>query len=144
MPKSRESFHKTPRKKFHEILEKILRNDNPATKAALAYWRHKHQKAIKELRGEGKKFPLKERLGSYRKIDKGLEPLYNAVRRRNFREIMRQKDEIEAWVERYKQSSLAKNRSPQARRFIMKCIIVNIYYLAIAKTMIALLLDPMK
>ena len=107
----------------------------------MEYWRNKHKEAIQDLRGEGKHFKLLEPpLESYRKIDKGLEPLYNAVRQRNSQEILRQKNEIEAWVERLKRGSL--NVGPEAKKIIMDCVIVNLYYLAIAKTMIALLLDP--
>lgn len=140
MPRKTEDFHKIPREEFHKILEKILKNDNPAKNSALAYWRQKHKDAIKELRGEGKKFRSDERIKSYKNIDKGLDPLYNAVRRRNFREIMRQKDEIEKWVKSIIEGS--QEVGPEAKNIIMEYTVVNLYCLAIAKTMIALLLDP--
>jgi len=113
--------------------------EDPSYNSALAYWRQKHQDAIKELRGEGKRFKSEEKFESFAQINKKLEPLYEAVRRGDLAEIERQKEEIDAWAERMRDKSLTV--SPQARQVIMECTIVNLYYLAIAKTMIALLLS---
>lgn len=139
MPRSPKSLQEKPKREFHRIVDGILKNSNPAEASALAYWRQKHQDAIKELRGEGKRFKSQERFESYATINKELEPLYEAVKQRDFDKIRRQRDEIDAWAERMIKKS--QSVSPGARQFIMVCTIVNLYYLAIAKTMIALLLS---
>lgn len=139
MPKYTGNFYEFPKSEFHRAIKRILSNEDPSYNSALAHWRQKHQEAIKELRGEGKRFKSAEKFESFSQVNKKLEPLYEAVRSGNMAEIKRQKEEIDAWAERMKEKSLTV--SPQARQVIMECTIVNLYYLAIAKTMIALLLS---
>lgn len=138
MPKDPEDFSAKPRKKFHAIIQNILSGKNPEREDALKYWRRKHQEAIKELRGEGVRFRSKERFKSFKKIDEMLQPLYEAIKQKDANAIQAQENAINDYAARLKKRS--QTMSPAGRQVILECTIVNLYYLAIAKIMIALLL----